>query len=45
MYCLFYSLAIFRSMNCIGDGLITDLRNELFHEKVIEMSPDADKIA
>lgn len=32
-------------MNCIGDGLITDLLNELFHEKVIEMSSDPDKIS
>lgn len=37
----FYSLATFKSMNCIGDGLITDLLNE----KVIEMSSDLDKIA
>lgn len=40
----FYSLAIFRSMNCIGDRLITDLLNELFHKKVIEMGSDPDKI-
>ena len=41
----FYSLAIFRPMNCIEDGLISDSFNELFHSEVIERTSVPDRIA
>lgn len=41
----FYSLAIFRSMNCIEDGLISDSFNEFFHSEVVERTSAPDRIA
>lgn len=41
----FYSLAIFRPMNCIQDELITDSFNGFFHSTVIEKTSGLDKIA